>query len=67
MGLAWSDLRADCAACSTPPSVQKFIRQLSGTLHAIMEAARGLPDLLKARREAMEARWKATAVARMGG
>ena len=30
----------------------------SGTLHAMLEAARGLPDLLKARREVMEARWR---------
>jgi hypothetical protein len=36
----------------------------SGALHAMLEAARGLPDLLKARREAMEARWKATMAAR---
>jgi hypothetical protein len=31
---------------------------LRGALHAILEAARGLPDLLKARREVMEARWQ---------
>jgi len=31
----------------------------SGTLGAMLEAARGLPDLLKARREALEARWRA--------
>jgi hypothetical protein len=36
----------------------------SGTLHAMLEAARGLPDLLKARREAMEARWKGEMAAR---
>jgi hypothetical protein len=30
----------------------------SGALHVMLEAARGLPDLLKARREAMEARWR---------
>jgi hypothetical protein len=30
----------------------------SGTLGAMLAAARGLPDLLKARREAMEARWR---------
>jgi hypothetical protein len=36
-----------------------------GALHAMLEAARGLPDLLKARREALEARWRATMVARM--
>jgi hypothetical protein len=37
----------------------------NGTLAAIMEATRGLPDLLKARREAMEARWRAAMAARM--
>jgi len=31
----------------------------SGAVRAMLEAARGLPDLLKARREAMEARWRA--------
>lgn len=31
----------------------------TGALAAILEAARGLPDLLKARREAMDARWRA--------
>jgi hypothetical protein len=36
----------------------------SGALAAIMEAARGLPDLLKARREAMEARWRSEMAAR---
>jgi hypothetical protein len=35
----------------------------SGALGAMLEAARGLPDLLKARREAMEARWKAATAA----
>jgi len=30
----------------------------------MVEAAKALPDLLKARREAMEARWKATMAAR---
>jgi hypothetical protein len=30
----------------------------SGALGAMLAAARGLPDLLKARREAMEARWR---------
>jgi len=65
MGLAWSDLRADCAAYSTPPSIQEFIRQLSGAIHAMLEAARGLPDLLKARREAMEVRWRGKMAARM--
>jgi hypothetical protein len=37
----------------------------SGTLGAMLEAARGLPDLLKARREAMEARWRGAMAARM--
>jgi len=31
----------------------------------MLEAARGLADLLKARREAMEARWRAAMAARM--
>jgi hypothetical protein len=37
----------------------------SGALHAMLEAARGLPDLLKARREAPEARWRGEMAARM--
>ena len=37
----------------------------NGALGAMLEVARGLPDLLKARREALEARWKAAATARM--
>jgi hypothetical protein len=36
----------------------------SGTIRAMLEAARGLPDLLKARREAMEARWRGEMAAR---
>jgi hypothetical protein len=35
-----------------------YLGSSSGTLGAMLEAARGLPDLLKARREAMEARWR---------
>jgi hypothetical protein len=35
-----------------------------GAIRAMLEAARGLPDLLKARREAMEARWRAAMTAR---
>jgi hypothetical protein len=31
----------------------------------MLEAARGLPGLLKARREALEARWKGELAARM--
>ena len=38
----------------------------SGTIRAMLEAARGLPDLLKACREAMEARWRGEVAARMG-
>ena len=38
----------------------------SGALEAMLEAARALPDLLKARREAMEARWRAPAAVRSG-
>ena len=38
----------------------------SGALHAMLEAARALPDLLKARREAMEARWQGAAAVRSG-
>jgi hypothetical protein len=37
----------------------------SGMLGALLEAARALPDLLKARREAMEARWRGETAARM--
>jgi len=33
----------------------------------MLEAARGLSDLLKARREAMEARWRVEMAARLGG
>ena len=36
-------------------------------LHTMLEAARGLSDLLKARREAMEARWRVEMAARLGG
>jgi hypothetical protein len=36
----------------------------SGAIRAMLEAARGLPDLLKARREAMEARWRGEMAAR---
>jgi hypothetical protein len=32
----------------------------------MLEAARGLPDLLAARREAMEARWREAVAARTG-
>jgi hypothetical protein len=32
--------------------------QSNGTIRAMLAAARGLPDLLKARREVMEARWR---------
>ena len=35
-----------------------------GALHAMLEAAKGLPDLLKARREALEARWRGEMAAR---
>ena len=38
----------------------------NGALGAMLEAAKGLPDLLKARREAMEARWRAAMAARSG-
>jgi hypothetical protein len=37
-----------------------------GSIRAMLEAARALPDLLKARREAMEARWRGETAARMG-
>jgi hypothetical protein len=36
----------------------------NGAIHAMLEAARGLPDLLKARREALEARWRGEITAR---
>jgi hypothetical protein len=32
----------------------------------MLEAARALPDLLKARREAMEARWRSEMATRLG-
>ena len=38
--------------------------QSNGTIRAMLETARALPDLLKARREALEARWKAAMTAR---
>jgi hypothetical protein len=38
----------------------------SGTIWAILEATRGLPDLLAARKEAMEARLRSEMAARMG-
>jgi hypothetical protein len=37
----------------------------SGAIRAMLEAARGLPDLLKARRETLEARWRAAKAARV--
>jgi len=37
----------------------------SSTLGAMLEAARALPDLLKARRQAMEARWRGEIAARV--
>ena len=39
--------------------------QSNGALHAMLEAARGLPDLLKARREALEARWRSEMATRI--
>ena len=39
----------------------------NGALGAMLEAAKALPDLLKARREAMEARWRGALAARLGG
>jgi hypothetical protein len=39
-------------------------RSGGGALGAMLEAARGLPDLLRARREAMEARWRGEVAAR---
>jgi hypothetical protein len=38
----------------------------NGALGAMLEAAKVLPDLLKARREAMEARWQSEIVTRWG-
>jgi hypothetical protein len=37
----------------------------NGAIRAMLETAHGLPDLLRARREAMEARWRAAMAARM--
>jgi hypothetical protein len=38
---------------------KEAVERSSGILGAMLEAARGLPDLLKARRAAMEAHWRA--------
>lgn len=43
----------------TQPKQQEASEGRSGGLKAMLEAAATLPDLLKARREAMEARWRA--------
>jgi hypothetical protein len=48
----------------TQPITKTARERSSGALHAMLEAARALPDLLKARREAMEARWRGEAAAR---
>jgi hypothetical protein len=49
----------------TQPITKTARERSNGTLHAMLDAARALPDLLKARREAMEARWKTAMAARM--
>jgi hypothetical protein len=63
---------ARLAACAPEPLRDTYEQKKparersSGAIRAMLEAASGLPDLLKARREAMEARWKAAMAARMG-
>jgi hypothetical protein len=49
----------------TQPITKPAQERSGGTIRVMLEAARGLPDLLKARREAMEARWKAATAARI--
>ena len=49
----------------TQPITKTARERSSGALAGILEAAKGLPDLLKARREAMEAQWRAAMTARM--
>jgi len=41
----------------TATASHQFARGHCRALAAMLEAARGLPDLLKARRETLEARW----------
>ena len=48
----------------TQPITKTAQERSNGALGAMLEAAKALPDLLKARREAMEARWKAAMTAR---
>jgi hypothetical protein len=48
----------------TQPITKTARERSSGAIRAIVEAARGLPDLLKARREALEARWRGEMAAR---
>ena len=48
----------------TQPITKTARERSSGALHAMLEAARALPDLLKARREALEARWRGKMAAR---
>jgi hypothetical protein len=48
----------------TQPITKTARERSSGALAAMLEAARGLPDLLKARREAMEARLRGEIAAR---
>jgi len=47
-------------------SEKKARERSSGTIRAMLEAASRLPDLLKARREAMKARWRGEMAARSG-
>ena len=49
----------------TQPITKEAAERSSGALEAMLAAARALPDLLKARREAMEARWRGEATVRM--
>jgi len=43
----------------TQPVTKTASERSNGTIRAMLEATRGLPDLLKARREAMERQWRA--------
>jgi hypothetical protein len=69
LGCLWS-LRsgrvAPAANCADeiPTNKKPASDRSNGTIRAMLEAARGLPDLLKARREAMEARWRGKMAAR---
>ena len=59
---------AQFAAHIKPSKKEKGLgNEGSSSVGAMLETAKGLPDLLKARREAMEARWRVEMAARLGG